>query len=72
MKMLCSFSWKTHTEKLCIRHQDVEGVAYQWQSGLPVSVENRNYVLLNAETVRLKFSVRGKNENKVYHMYITV
>lgn len=33
------FSWKTHTERVCIRHQDVEGVAYKWQGGCPLSVE---------------------------------
>lgn len=47
MKMLCSLA-RTHTERVCIRHQDMEGVAYQWEGGFPLSLENRNSVLLDA------------------------
>lgn len=53
-------SWKTHTERVCIRHQDVEGVAYKWQGGFPLSVERirtASYKILGCfENVRLKFS----------------
>lgn len=67
-------SWKTHTERVCIRHQDVEGVAYKWQGGFPLSVERirtASYKILGCfENVRLKFSGGKKGLSHVHHSIV--